>query len=91
MCNGVIGNMANNFAYANNLSKLFSVLFLIDCPKSGDDEGEGCNEVYCPSSCQPNGKCLTLSNGPTCICPQGYEYNEQSQQCEVIEENEIFS
>lgn len=83
VCNGEKGKVKNK--KTENLGKLFFVLILIDC-SNGDDEGDGCNEINCPLFCQQNGKCVSLPDGPTCVCSDGYEYDQQSQRCEVIEE-----
>lgn len=89
MCNGKKGNVLHKAVQAKKLhakaSERIEYIFFIpiDC-SNGDDEGRECeNTKNCPLSCQPNGKCVTLSKGPICVCPKGYEYDEKKQRCEV--------
>lgn len=60
----------------------------IDC-SDGDDEANDCSlkkkqpDACSKLRCSPNGKCYILPEGPTCICPSGFQYNKNKQECEV--------
>ncbi|XP_031628154.1 putative vitellogenin receptor isoform X2 [Contarinia nasturtii] len=60
-----------------------------DC-SNGNDESDECVKLKsarnCTKSCAPNGRCHNFPNGPQCICPNGYQFNEDKEQCEDVNE-----
>ncbi|GAB0094384.1 Putative vitellogenin receptor [Sergentomyia squamirostris] len=60
-----------------------------DC-KDGSDEGGLCsNETLCDSLRCPK-RCKIFPDGPRCICPNGFRFNNITKQCEDVNECETY-
>lgn len=49
----------------------------------GSDEAQACSNTNDCDEINCDGKCKILPSGPTCICKQGYIYNNATKKCEV--------
>lgn len=65
-----------------------------DC-EDGSDESQKCQESKDTRACNTFGcptksNCVLRPSGPTCLCKQGFKFNETNKQCEDINECLIY-